>query len=162
MADPVTFDYATWVERYPRFASLSPSLAQLYFNEATILHDNSTYNQIINDTAQAAALGTLTIQATLLNMLTAHIATLNAPDQPLAGASLAGPINHAAEGSVSVGIKTLDAPGSQAWLVQTPPGSEYWYATAIYRTMRYRVGPRRVFNPPLYPYGTWNGGWGRW
>jgi hypothetical protein len=159
VAGVVSFDYAAWIALYPQFTpGVSPTgqptgvdsaLANQYFLLAEVLHDNLGCNVVINDT----------IQLSLLGMLVAHIATLFAPGSAMAGSGLAGPLTHAAEGSVNIGIKPFDAQGTVQWLTQTQYGALYWYATSVYRTMRYRIGPRRIFNPPVWPYGTGGGPW---
>lgn len=148
----VTFDYETWILRYPEFTAVSEPLAQEYFNEAGLYCTNDTCNTAF----PAGVLGTF------LNMLTAHIAWLNAPrdaqgnpattGQP--ASPIVGRINTASEGSVSVGSENLYPPGSAQWYQQSKYGAAYWAATAPYRTMRYAAQPTYVPNgtfPALYP-----------
>lgn len=140
MADPqVTFNYALWIARYPEFVAVTEPVAQLYFNEATLYHRNDGTGPIADDD----------FQLMLLNMLTAHIAALNAlgADGQLVS-PLVGPITNATEGSVSVGVQPFAAYGTQLWLVTTKYGSSYWFAMAPYRTARYIPGYPRQFNPP--------------
>jgi len=151
----VNFDYTTWVTRYPEFASpggaqpVAESLAQQYFNEATIYQANNGAGPVSNATTQL----------TLLNMLTAHIAALNAASAGGVPASpIVGRVNTASEGSVSVGAENNYPPGTVQWYQQTKYGSAWWAATAQYRTMRYRPGP--VMGVPAnqsYGRGYWNG-----
>lgn len=141
----VTFDYAGWVARYPEFSALTQGQAQGYFDEAGIYCANDTCNP-------AFPYGIL---PTLLNMLTAHIAWLNAPrdaqgnvvsvGQP--ASPLVGRVNSASEGSVSVSTDMGDANAgspSQAWYMQTRYGAAYWAATAQFRNAQYLANPTCV------------------
>lgn len=147
----VTFNYATWVARYPEFAAVSEPLAQSYFDEAGLYCQNVTCNP-------AFAAGVL---PTLLNMLTAHIAWLNAPRDEngnpastgAAAPEIVGRINSASEGSVSVQAEWntgTPASPSEAWYIQTKYGAAYWGATAQFRTFQYSALPTVVAGP-LYP-----------
>lgn len=142
---PVTFDPAAFVARYPEFAAVSPTLLGAYFEEAALYCSNSTANPAFPD-------GTL---PTLLNMLTAHIAWLNAPrdadGNPAStgdpASPLVGRINSATEGSVTVQADIGDAAAgspSQPWYMQTKYGAAYWAATAQYRTAFPVLNPVRV------------------
>lgn len=146
----VTFDYDAWVVRYPEFAAVPEALAQAYFDEAGLYCANDTCNP---------PFGT-GILPTLLNMLTAHIAWLNAPRDPSgnpAGTgqpapSIVGRISSATEGSVSVTAEFTASGGpSEAWYLQTKYGAAFWQATAQFRTMRYSARPTIVAGP-VYPY----------
>lgn len=141
----VTFDPAAFTARYPEFGALSTPQLQAYFNETNVYCANDTCNP-------SFGVGVL---PTLLNMLTAHIAWLNAPRdangipaQTGAPASpLVGRISDATEGSVSVSTDMGDADAgspSQAWYMQTQYGVAYWYASAPYRTARYLANPTFV------------------
>lgn len=128
----VVFNYAAWIARYPEFAAVLEPTAQLYFDEAT-LYLNNTACSIVADTSK---------RATLLNMLTAHIAWLNRKDASGQPANpLVGRIDSATEGSVSVHADMTGVPGTAAWFLQSAYGAAYWQATAMYRTMRYIPGP---------------------
>lgn len=145
------FNYPAWVARYPEFATVSEPTADAYFAEAQIFHANDGSGPV-NDATQ---------QLVLLNMMTAHIAARYAIINGEPPSPLIGNITNATEGSVSVGVKTLAdaAPGTQAWLVQTKYGSDYWFATAVFRSFMYRAPwPRNV--DPYSPMGPWGGGWG--
>jgi hypothetical protein len=136
----VNFDYNSWIARYPEFGPngaqpVSSTLAGLYFNEATLYSANNGSGPVRDATTQSM----------LLNMMTAHIAALNAPlanGQP--ASSLVGRISNATEGSVTLGIENQYPPGSPQWFQQTKYGAAWWAATAQYRTMRYTVGPTVV------------------
>jgi hypothetical protein len=134
--------------RYPELAASVPQpLAQQYFAEATLYCDNTPCS-IVTD---------LTMRTMLLNMVTAHIAALNAPLNGQASSPLVGRINSATEGSVSVGTQLDMPPGSAQWFAQTKYGLAYWQATAQFRTMRYVPGPVPVTNPWGFRYGGFRG-----
>ena len=66
----VVFDYSLWSLSYPELSgSVKAALAGAYFTEATLFLDNT-------DRSRVTDLGQ---RGMLLNMLTAHIAALNAP-----------------------------------------------------------------------------------
>jgi len=143
----VTFNYATWVARYPEFSTVQQATAQEYFNEATLY---------VNNTPASLLAGNLSTLAMVLNMVTAHIASLSAlgPDGQLAS-TLVGRISNATEGAVSVGTD-FQVPGSAAWFAQTRYGIAAWQALAQYRTARYV--PRR--RNAGWGFGGWNNGCG--
>lgn len=149
MTPAVTFNYSVWVARYPEFVNVGQPLAQSYFDDAGLYCANDACNPAF------------CILPTLLNMLTAHIAWLNAPrdaagnpsstgTQP--APSLVGRISAATEGSVSVTSEyDSDAGPSQAWFLQTKYGAAFWQATAQFRTMRYGARPTIVVDG-VFPY----------
>ena len=139
----VTFDYNAWVARYPEFAPprVTPVTAAAYFNEATLYHRNDGGGPVSD-------IGT---QQTLLNMLTAHIAELNAPDPEGAPASpLVGRIGSVSQGSVSTAV-AYNASDPEQWFAQTKYGAAYWAASAQFRTfLPVRGFARRRFG--LFPW----------
>ncbi|TAL90909.1 MAG: DUF4054 domain-containing protein [Candidimonas sp.] len=139
----VDFDYSGWSARYPEFStSVSAGLAQQYFNEAQLYCDNTPCSPVTDASPGGQ-------RAVFLNMLTAHIAALNAPLNGQPSSPLVGRINSAAEGSVSVQTQ-LDMPaGTAQWYTQTKYGIAYWTATAQFRMMQYVPGPV----PRANPYG---------
>lgn len=141
MGVQIAFDYGAWTARYPEFASVAQDAASQYFAEATLYHANDGSGPV-DDAGQ---------QSMLLNMLTAHIAARYATLGGQAPSPLVGRIDNASEGSVSVHADMGPQPGSAAWYMQTKYGADYWRATAVYRTMHYRAGPRRFFSP-VYPW----------
>lgn len=142
MGVQVAFDYAAWVARYPEFTAVTEPTADMYFAEASIYHDNSGCGPPADPTIQLA----------LLNMMTAHVATLYAALSGIPASPLVGRISNATEGSVSVAVEGFQGVlGSQQWLIQTKYGASYWFATTPYRTMRYVPGPRRIFDPIFPP-----------
>lgn len=149
----VTFDYNGWIARYPEFAGVSQALAQEYFNEAGLYFANAGFT------------GSLPQAPTLLNMLTAHIAWLNAPRDANGNIVSAGSadtipppgrVASASEGSVSASFDmgNVNAGGpDQAWYMQSRYGAAYWAATAQFRTFHYVPAP---FDPVMvggsYPF----------
>lgn len=126
----VVFDVAVFRERYPEFTTVSDGLLQLFFDEST-LYLNNTECSLVQDVPR---------RALLLNMLTAHVAALNAGTNGQAASPLVGRINSATEGSVSVSTDMGAVPGSAAWFVQTKYGAAYWQATVNLRSFRYIPG----------------------
>ncbi len=137
----VTFNYANWIARYPEFAQVSSATAAMYFNEATLYHRNDGGGPVADANTQQ----------TLLNMLTAHIADLNSPDDEGNPSSpLVGKISNASEGSVNVTV-AYDATNPEQWFAQTKYGAAYWAATSQFRTFRpVRGFARRRFG--LFPW----------
>jgi hypothetical protein len=131
----VAFDLAAFRARYPEFDYVSDALVDQYFAEATGYHANDGSGPV----------KTAALQSLYLNMMTAHIAALNAPK----GASgdpanpLVGRIASAGEGSVNVSAEYDGGSITTAWFLQTRYGAAYLQATQQYRTFRYRVP-----NPP--------------
>jgi Protein of unknown function (DUF4054) len=78
----VQFDYARWIARYPEFAQVQQPTALEYFGEATLYLRNDGTGPVRDAETQLR----------LLNMLTAHIAALNAPS---ADGHRSGPERHA-------------------------------------------------------------------
>jgi hypothetical protein len=130
-----TFSFPLFAARYPEFAGLDPALAASYFSEATLYLRNDGTGPV-QDAGQ---------QLVLLNMLTAHIAHLNAlnPDGS-SNSGIVGPITSAAEGSVSVTAGLAVGSAVEAWYAQSQYGLTFWTATAAYRSFRY-VPSRRAY-----------------
>jgi hypothetical protein len=114
-----------------------PPLAQQYFFEAQLYCDNTACSPI-RDASQ---------RAILLNMVTAHIAALNAPIDGQPSSPLVGRIANATQGSVTVATQMDVPPGSAQWFAQTKYGAAFWAATAQYRTMQYIPGPAYIPDP---------------
>lgn len=137
----VAFDYVKWIARYPEFASVTQPVAQGYFDEASIYHANDGGGPIRTEAIQLA----------LLNMVTAHLAKMNAVINGEPASDLVGRVSNATEGSVSVQADMGNVPaGSQAWWLQTKYGAGYWAATAAWRTANYRTPLVRA---PALPWG---------
>lgn len=130
----VVFDPAAFKARYPEFAAVpTPSLV-VCFDEAGLYLCNTDNSPVQN----------LTRRATLLNMLTAHIAyiggLLSADGMPRP----VGRVSQASEGSVSAAFEGLPpTPGSGAWFQQSQYGAAFWQATSGLRSMWYIPCPTR-------------------
>lgn len=136
----VAFSYTNWALRYSELAQfVAEPLAQLYFNEACLYCDNTASSPIIDWSVGGQ-------RDMLLQMVTAHIAALNAalgaPSSPLVGR-----IASAGEGSVNVSVQNDYPPGSAQWFQQTKYGSAFWGATARYRRFQYVAKCRRNLDP---------------
>lgn len=142
--DVVSFDYVIWSSRYPELAmSVNQPAAQGFWYEAQLYCDNTPCSPV-RDLIQ---------RAVLLGMMTAHIASLNAPLNGQPSSPLVGRISNATQGSVSVATQNDYPPGSAQWFQQTKYGAAFWQATAQYRTMQYVPGyapfnNRRGFGNP--------------
>ena len=142
----VTFNYDTWIQTFPEFVGVDQPQALMYFDLATLYFANCGWTACL---PQAP---------TLLNLLTAHITQLLAPqcngnasstgNQP--NSSLVGRISNASEGSVSVGVE-LNPSGSpsESFFTQTKYGLLFWPATAQFRTGRYIARPT-IVGPPIF------------
>lgn len=150
----VTFNYALWQAMFPELGAIPITAATGYFMRASILFANPS--RVVSDPNNLL---------TLLNLLTAHIAALNnqgqgqqSPGSPLDPTNPVGRISNATEGSVSVQTQNDYPPGTPQWYQQTRYGSEFWTATAQYRTMRYERGQLQpgAVGPGLFGF---DGGW---
>jgi Protein of unknown function (DUF4054) len=147
----VVFEPTVFVAEYPEFTGISNPALIKNFRHATLQLNNSC-GSLVRDAAK---------REILLGLLTAHLTFLNNGTNDGAGNvtppyGVVGRIASATEGSVSAGVE-YDAPAnaSQAWLIQTKYGAEYWSATAKYRTMRYITPRRQSVAPGLW--GPWGG-----
>ncbi len=125
----VTFDLTAFLTRYPTFAGVASVLLSAYFAEATLVLDPTDASMIVDPNQRAL----------LLNLLTAHIASLeqgtgNGPS------GLVGRVTHATQGSTSVAADYGKITQAESWYVQTPYGAKYWALTTPYRTLRYVSG----------------------
>lgn len=122
------FNHAAWVQRYPEFGAVDEGQAALFFSEAGLYLDNT----------DASPVQDVTLRGVLLNMLTAHIASLSgaleANGQPT---GMVGRVTAATEGSVSVSVDTGLTPGTAAWFSLTSYGLAFWQATKRYRSAFY-------------------------
>jgi hypothetical protein len=143
----VVFDYAGWSTRYPELATyVAQPLAAAYFSEATLYVDNTACSPITDDSVGGQ-------RYMILNMVTAHIAALNAPLNFQPSSPLVGRISNATQGSVSVQTEyATQVPGSMAWFTQTKYGAAAWQAMAQFRTFRYVHGHERNMDP-YSPFG---------
>lgn len=128
----VVFDPAAFKARYPEFTAVADPTLQACFDEAGLYLSNADNSPVQN----------VTRRATLLNMLTAHIAyiggALNSDGMPRP----VGRVSQAAEGSVSAGFEYL-TPGTHAWFTQSQYGAAFWQATTSLRGFRYIAQPTR-------------------
>lgn len=149
----VASNYAAFIARYPEFGPggaqpVSSDLYNAYFSEATLYQANNGAGPVCD----------AGVAITLLNMLVAHIAALNAASSSGAAApNTVGRVSNATEGSVTVALENLYPPGTAQWYQQTKYGAAWWAATAQFRTMRYTPGP--VMGVPANQGGAWRG-WG--
>ena len=130
----VVFDPAAFKARYPEFAAVANPTLAACFDEAGLYLSNSDNSPVQN----------LTRRATLLNMLTAHVAyiggLLSADGMPRP----VGRVSQASEGSVSAAFEGVPpTPGSGAWFQQSQYGAAFWQATNSLRGMRYIPCPTR-------------------
>lgn len=130
----VVFDPAAFKARYPEFVEISSQRLTACFDEAGLYLSNSDNSPVQN----------LTRRATLLNMLTAHVAyiggLLSADGMPRP----VGRVSQASEGSVSAAFEGVPpTPGSGAWFQQSQYGAAFWQATSSLRGMRYIPCPTR-------------------
>ncbi len=129
---------------YPGFASLTTPQVEEAFSLATIYLRNDGTGPV----------RTVSLQTSLLYMLTAHLAQLMYGINGEAASGAVGRVSSASEGSVSIGT---DWPtnANNAWFLQTPFGANFWQATAAYRMTRYIPGPQRFGNglsgPGFFP-----------
>jgi hypothetical protein len=151
----VPWNYDLFSTQFPEFSyRVSPTQAQMYWQMATMYHRNDGGGPIRRNDEQA----------TMLNLLTAHIAELLAPGptgpngEPGEARGVVGRISSFNEGSAG---GSAEYQGTQAaqWYLQTTYGSMYWEMTSSQRTAFYTVAPRRRFNTgipfPFIGFGDW-------
>lgn len=129
----VIFDPAAFKLAYPQFAAVSDGMLTNYFGLATLYLSNTDCS-IVQDIPK---------RATLLWLLTAHIAYLSGALDPEGQPGLVGRISSATEGSVSVSTEMPMTPSS-AWFMQTQWGAMFWQSTLSLRSFRYRARPTVV------------------
>jgi hypothetical protein len=127
----VVFDPVGFTARYPEFAAVSGALLQEYFNEATLYLSNSDSSPVQD----------ITLRATLLNMLTAHVGCLSGALGD-GQARPVGRVSNASKGSVSTALEYMQ-PGSHSWFTQTQYGAAFWQATVNLRGFIYIPNPTR-------------------
>lgn len=136
----VVFDINAFRERYPEFDTVSDTLLNAYFVEATVYLDNTDCSPVTD----------VNVRAVYLNMLVAHIAALNSGVGGQKPSGLVGRVASASEGSVSVSTGEVPVSPSSWWYLQTPYGAAYWQATARYRVFQYVPGASPSFYPGHY------------
>lgn len=154
MGAAASFSYAAWQAQFPALAAVPSDTVLAYWNQA------GTY--FAND--GSGPVSTVAQQQSLMNLVTAHLLLIFGAVTLGANGTITtdpvGRISSASEGSVSVSTENQYPPGTPQWWQQTAFGSAFYMATAPYRTMRYRPGPRRRFNPPFIGGGPFGGrGW---
>ena len=130
----VVFDPAAFKARYPEFAAVADPTLGACFDEAGLYLSNMDNSPVKN----------LTRRATLLNMLTAHVAYLGGLLSADGMPRPVGRVSQASEGSVSAAFEGVPpTPGSGAWFQQSQYGAAFWQATSSLRGMRYIPCPTR-------------------
>ncbi len=149
------WDEAAFLTAYPNFTGVPSGTMQAQFDIATIYLRNDGTSPIRS----------VTVQTTLLYMLTAHLLTLafgpNGDGAKTGGTGspgLVGRVSSASEGSVSVSTDYPQNPNA-AWFNQTQYGASFYQATANFRRAYYRPGPTR-FGTGI-GNGVFGGGYGR-
>jgi hypothetical protein len=128
----VVFNATAFKARYPEFAAISDARLGVFFGEAGLYLSNADNSPVQN----------IDRRATLLNMLTAHIAYLGGALSADGLPKPVGRVSQATEGSVSASLEYL-TPGTHAWFTQTQYGAAFWQATSSLRGMRYVPCPTR-------------------
>ena len=126
----VVFDPAAFKARYPEFAAVADPTLAACFDEAGLYLSNSDNSPVQN----------LTRRATLLNMLTAHIAFIGGKLAADGMPRPVGRLSQAGEGSVSAAFEG-PPPGSAQWFQQSQYGSSFFQATTSLRSFRYVARP---------------------
>lgn len=126
----VAFDPAAFKARYPEFGAVLDATLAACFAEAGLYLANTDSSPVSN----------LTRRALLLNMLTAHIATLNGVAAPGTGPAPVGRVASGMQGAVQA---TFDygSIGSEKWYAQTQYGVAFWQATLNLRRFQYIARP---------------------
>ena len=128
----VVFDPTAFKARYPEFAAVPDATLTACFMEAGLYLSNADNSPVQN----------LTRRATLLNMLTAHVAYLGGLLSADGMPRPVGRVSQASEGSVSAAFEG-PPPGSAQWFQQSQYGAAFWQATSGLRGMRYIPCPTR-------------------
>lgn len=146
----VIFEPAVFIVEYPEFTGIPTPALTKNFRHSTLQLNNSCGSLVRNAMTREILLGLLTAHLTLLANGTNDGAGNVTPP-----VGIVGRIASATEGSVTVAAE-YDAPpnASQAWLIQTKYGAEFWAATARFRTARYIPAPN---NPTPGLWGPWGG-----
>ena len=130
----VVFDPAAFKARYTEFAAVADPTLAACFDEAGLYLSNTDNSPVQN----------LTRRATLLNMLTAHVAYLGGLLSADGMPRPVGRVSQASEGSVSAAFEGVPpTPGSGAWFQQSQYGAAFWQATSSLRGMRYIPCPTK-------------------
>lgn len=122
----VVFDPTAFKARYPEFTAVANATLTACFNEAGLYLSNADNSPVQN----------ITRRATLLNMLTAHIAFIGGKLAADGMPRPVGRLSQAGEGSVSAAFEG-PPPGSAQWFQQSQYGAAFWQATSSLRGFRY-------------------------
>lgn len=125
------YNFAAWQASFPQFPGVTTGQAEGYWTMATTI--------LAND--GSGPVPTTALQSTLLNLLTAHIASLfvNADGTYKANGQPVGRVASVSQGSESASFDFGPMTTNQAWFVQTQYGALYWQMTAGFRLGQYRV-----------------------
>jgi hypothetical protein len=143
-----TFSYSNFIALFPQFASAPPQATlQMYFNLAgDVWLRNDGTGPVTNPN----------LQSDLMNLLTAHLATLFSGPDGNDPSGLVGRISSATEGSVTVASEYTSTMNS-AWFDQTGPGAAFWAATSAYRSFPAYIPGRTRFGNGIGGRGGWRG-----
>lgn len=135
-----TFDYASWLLRYPEFSRVPQTLVEMIASQDVPLYLD--IGRLSEDR-----------QPAILNLMVAHLVALSpSSGSAQAAGGLVGRITSASEGSVSVSADAGSTTSlTQAWYLQTQYGAEVWVATASLRRFRYVPGYPRSAGYRLNP-----------
>jgi hypothetical protein len=155
--DVVPFDYDRFVSAFPQFTGADSDALESKWVAAGLIFRN-------DGTSPEQDLPT---RAYLLDLLTAHIATLFAGPGPggsgYTGMGMVGRISSKSVNGVSVSADGFPGvTGTQSWYLMTQYGAMFWRATAAYRTMHYFPGPTRFPNYTVWPYAPFGPFGGKW
>lgn len=136
----VVFDYTGWSTRFAALAAnVGQAQALACFAQATLYLPNTPTSPVRN----------VDRRALLLDLLVAHIATLDLPQEQGGQGGLVGRVASASRGSVSVTTDYAHQPERAAWFAQTQYGAAFWAATRGLRQARYVPGGPQV--PRIWP-----------
>ena len=133
---PVTYNGATFLASYPQFTAYdtaNPGMLANFFNQATLFLSNTDGSSPVDN---------LTTRATLLYMLTAHIAQVEGALSADGQFIPPGRLDMMKEGEVEVRSEYMKPTiGSAPWFQQTQNGAMFWQATSVLRRFIYRTQP---------------------
>ena len=134
------FNWTNWSAMFPRLAGNGQPFVQIWWNVAgtPAYHANDGTGPVPD----------LPTQQLCVDLAAAHLVAINGSVDGASPNDIVGRISSAGTGSVNVSTQNDYSPGSAQWWQQTKWGSQYWEATAAYRTFLF-VPKRRGS-----PYGT--------
>ncbi len=134
----VVFNYSNWITRFPEFDDVPATLAKLYFDEACGFCANDGTGRITDDQTQTA----------VLNLLTAHIAKMNAPGVSGNTNQSVGRVAAVTQGSINVTLQYDVPAGTPQWYAQTKYGAQAF-------AMMQAAGVFSFFYSPGHPRPMW-------